>query len=190
MLQFCKMKYKYVDINGIPQNKVQVKSVFHTIYISLWLPLCLVCIYFSSAYQVLPTSTHSTNSLGLWTKQHIQAPIKSVTWKLLNTVCPDVFCGKLRFLLEETPGAYNITGQKLLSKMTKEKRDLDENTSNMLPIQKSQSWKQKADSHLPKTSPLRQWQFPLLTFVPWEIWGGGRRKLYCIDLSLCSQITI
>lgn len=65
MLQFCKMKYKFVDINGIPQNKMQDKFVFHTIYISLWLPLCLVRKYFSSAYQVLSTSTHSTNSLGL-----------------------------------------------------------------------------------------------------------------------------
>jgi len=29
-----------------------------------------------------------------------------------------------RFLLEETPQVYNIIGQKLLSKMTKVKRDL------------------------------------------------------------------
>jgi hypothetical protein len=71
-------------------------------------------------------------------KKKYKALIKSVTWKLLNTVCPDDFCGKLRFLLEETPKVYNITGQKLLSKITKEKRDLDENTSNMLPIQKAQ----------------------------------------------------
>jgi len=71
-------------------------------------------------------------------KTTYKALIKSVTLKLLNTVCPNDFCGKLRFLLEETPQVYNITGQKLLSKMTKVKRDLDENTRNVLPIQKAQ----------------------------------------------------
>jgi hypothetical protein len=53
----------------------------------------------------------------------------------MNTVCSDDLCGKLRILLEETPEVYNITSQKLLSEMAKEKRDFDENTSNMLPHQ-------------------------------------------------------
>lgn len=123
-------------------------------------------------------NTYTFNKLSwIMNKATYKALIKSATWKLLNTLCPNDFCGKLRFLLEETPKVCNITGQKLLSKMTKGKRDLDENSSNMLPIQKAQLWKQKADSHLPKTSSLRQWQFPLLTFVPWEIWGDGVKEI-------------
>jgi len=53
-----------------------------------------------------------------------KALIKYVTWKLLNTLSPDDFCGKLRFLLKEILKVYNIIGQKLLSKMTKEKKGL------------------------------------------------------------------